>query len=129
LEFFHVITKQSLPKSVLVVEDEVMIRMMLTDMLDELGFDIAAETGDVDEAISLAQAVEFDLAILDVNVNGKAISPVADLLEAKQRPFIFVTGYGSDALPDRHKTRPYLQKPFQIDALASILSGISCPVR
>jgi DNA-binding response OmpR family regulator len=119
--------KQNLPRSVLIVEDEVMIRIMLTDMLDELGFDIAAETGDVDEAISLAQAVEFDLAILDVN--GKAISPVADLLEAKRRPFIFVTGYGSDALPDGHRTRPYLQKPFQIDALASILSGIPCADR
>jgi DNA-binding response OmpR family regulator len=119
--------KQNLPRSVLIVEDEVMIRIMLTDMLDELGFDIAAETRDVDEAISLAQAVEFDLAILDVN--GKAISPVADLLEAKRRPFIFVTGYGSDALPDGHRTRPYLQKPFQIDALASILSGIPCADR
>jgi CheY-like chemotaxis protein len=124
-----VTAKQNLPRSVLVVEDGVMIRMMLTDMLDELGFDIAAETGDVDEAISLAQAVEFDLAILDVNVNGKAISPVADLLEAKRRPFIFVTGYGLDALPDGHSTRPYLEKPFQIDALAPILSSIPCADR
>jgi DNA-binding response OmpR family regulator len=116
LEFFRVTAKQNLPNSVLVVEDEVMIRMMLTDMLEELGFDIAAETGDIDEAMSLVQAVDFDLAILDVNVNGKAISPVADSLEAQRCPFLFVTGYGSDAMPDRHKTRPYLQKPFQIDA-------------
>jgi CheY-like chemotaxis protein len=113
LEFFRVTAKQNLPNSVLVVEDEVMIRMMLTDMLEELGFDIAGETGDIDEAMSLVQAVDFDLAILDVNVNGKAISPVADLLEAQRRPFLFVTGYGSDALPDGTKPVPICRSRFK----------------
>lgn len=62
--------------SVFLVEDEIMIRMMVAEMLDELGYIITAETGEIDEAIQLAQSAKFDLAILDVN--GKVISPVAD---------------------------------------------------
>jgi DNA-binding response OmpR family regulator len=103
--------------SVFLVEDEVMIRMMVADMLEELGYKIAAEAGDIAEALRLAQSVDFDFAILDVNVNGKVISPVADLIKAKGRPFIFATGYGSSGLPEQYRDRPALQKPFQLDAL------------
>src|SRR5438552_3329506 len=60
--------------SVFLVEDEVMIRMMVADMLDELGYTVAAEAGEIDEAMRLAQTTYFDLAILDVNVNGKVIA-------------------------------------------------------
>ena len=81
--------------SVFLVEDEVMIRMMVADMLEELGYSVAAEAGEINEAIRLAESAEFDIAILDVNVNGKVISPVADVLKARQRPFIFATGYGA----------------------------------
>src|SRR4051812_4707034 len=81
--------------TVFLVEDEVMIRMMVADMLEELGYTVAAEAGEINEAIRLAQSAEFDLAILDVNVNGKVISPVAELIQARNRPFIFATGYGS----------------------------------
>jgi CheY-like chemotaxis protein len=104
--------------SVLLVEDEVMIRMMVADMLSELGYSIAAEAGEIDEAIRLAQSAEYDFAILDVNVNGKVISPVADLITARNRPFIFATGYGSSGLPVEYRDRPALQKPFQIETLA-----------
>jgi len=104
--------------SVFLVEDEVMIRMMVADMLDELGYKIAAEAGEIAEAIRLVQSTDFDLAILDVNVNGKVISPVADLIKARNRPFIFATGYGSSGLPEEYRDLPSLQKPFQIETLA-----------
>jgi CheY-like chemotaxis protein len=109
--------------SVFLVEDEVMIRMMVADMLEELGFSIAAEAGEINEAIRLAQSAEFDFAILDVNVNGKVISPVADLISARNRPFIFATGYGSSGLPEEYRDRPALQKPFQIEALARVIDN------
>src|SRR5258708_8094026 len=107
--------------SVFLVEDEVMIRMMVADMLEELGYRVVAEAGEINEAIRLAQSAEFDLAILDVNVNGKVISPVAELITARNRPFIFATGYGSSGLPPQDHTRPALQKPFQIETLARMI--------
>ena len=109
--------------SVFLVEDEVMIRMMVADMLEELGYSIAAEAGDISEAIRLAQSTDFDVAILDVNVNGKVISPVADLIKARNRPLIFATGYGSSGLPEEYRDRPSLQKPFQIETLARVIEN------
>src|SRR5712671_7332756 len=107
--------------SVFLVEDEVMIRMMVADMLEELGHSVAAEAGEINEAIRLAQSTDFDLAILDVNVNGRVISPVAELIKARKRPFIFATGYGSSGLPEEYRDRPALQKPFQIETLARMI--------
>jgi CheY-like chemotaxis protein len=109
--------------SVFLVEDETMIRMMVADMLEELGFRVAAETGEINEAIKLAGSTEFDIAILDVNVNGKVISPVAELLKARNRPFIFATGYGAQGVPEDFRDRPALQKPFQIESLKSMLDS------
>src|SRR6201981_2499412 len=107
--------------SVFLVEDEGMIRMMVADMLEELGYRIAAEAGEIGEAIKLAQSTDFDFAILDVNVNGKVISPVADLIRARNRPFIFATGYGSSGLPKEYRDRPSLQKPFQLETLGKMI--------
>jgi CheY-like chemotaxis protein len=109
--------------SVFLVEDEVMIRMMVADMLSELGYTVAAEAGEIGEAIRLAQSTYFDFAILDVNVNGKVISPVADLLKARGRPFIFATGYGSSGLPEEYRDRPALQKPFQLETLSKMIDS------
>ena len=109
--------------SVLVVEDEVMIRMMVVDMLEQLGYQIAAEAGDIDEAVRLANSTDFDFAILDVNVNGRLISPVAETIEGLNRPFVFATGYGVQGLPEKFRNRPLLQKPFQIDTLSRVIEG------
>ena len=126
-----IMTATRLPRgSVFLVEDEVMIRMMVADMLEELGYSVAAEAGEINEAIRLAQSAHFDLAILDVNVNGKVISPVASVIEARNRPFIFATGYGAQGLPEEYRDRPALQKPFQLETLAKMISSTlkSAPV-
>ncbi|HVV40754.1 MAG TPA: response regulator [Nitrobacter sp.] len=107
--------------SVFLVEDEVMIRMMVADMLVDLGYRIVAEAGDIENAVKLARTATFDIAILDVNVNGKVISPVAEVIAARNRPFIFATGYGTQGLPPEFRDRPALQKPFQIETLASMV--------
>ena len=107
--------------SVFLVEDEVMIRMMVADMLEELGYSIAAEAGDIEQALQLARTTNFDVAILDVNVNGKLISPVAEVIAGRNRPFIFATGYGPQGLPPEYRDRPALQKPFQMDGLAAVI--------
>jgi CheY-like chemotaxis protein len=118
----HIMTATRPPGgSVFLVEDEVMIRMMVADMLEELGYSVAAEAGEINEAMRLAQSAVFDLAILDVNVNGKVISPVADLIRARNLPFIFATGYGSSGLPEEYRDRPALQKPFQLESLSRMI--------
>ena len=117
------IATQPLGGSVFLVEDEVMIRMMVADMLEELGYRVVAEAGEIGEAMKLAQTADFDIAILDVNVNGKVISPVAELISARNRPFIFATGYGSSGLPEEYRDRPALQKPFQLETLAKMIDA------
>ena len=107
--------------SVFLVEDEVMIRMMVTDMLRELGHHVAAEAGRVGEAIELVQRTHFDIAILDVNLHGEPVFPVAEAIKARHRPFIFATGYNSSILPDEFRNHPALQKPFRIEALRELI--------
>ena len=109
---------------ILVVEDEYLIRMLLEDMLADLGYDVSAAVGTVAEASALATTGEFNAAILDVNVDGQEIFPVADILAKRGTPFVFVTGYGEGSLPAPYRGRPALQKPFQAEQLKIALAGL-----
>jgi CheY-like chemotaxis protein len=111
----------------LVVEDEYLIRMLLEDMLTDLGYTVAAAVGSVAEASELAATGDFKAAILDVNVDGQEIFPVAEILAKRGLPFVFVTGYGEGSLPAAYRGRPSLQKPFQTDRLKSTLEGLLAP--
>jgi CheY-like chemotaxis protein len=108
---------------VLVIEDEMMIRMLLQDMLDDLGHTLAGEAGAIDEALALARQADFDIAILDVNLNGQPISPVVEVLVERGLPFVFATGYGQRGVPEPYRMIPTLQKPFQAEALAHALAA------
>lgn len=112
-------------KRVLVVEDEPMIRLLLDDMLTDLGYTMAAEAGGLDEALLVAKQGEFDIAILDVNLNGEPITPVVDVLVARGVPFVFVSGYARRGIPEAHRTTPLLQKPFRADGLAHALAIVA----
>jgi len=118
-------SEPSSSRRVFVVEDEIMIRMLLEDMLADLGYGVAASAGGLNEAIALARNSDFDLAILDVNLNGDAVYPVADLLMERGVPFVFSTGYGDRGLPEPYRDRPTLQKPFQLANLENILTSIT----
>lgn len=109
-------------KTILVVEDEIMIRLLLEDMLSDLGYTIAAAVGRIEEAVKVAKTGTFDVAILDVNLNGQTVGPVAEVLEERGVPFVFATGYGERGLPPRFATKPTLQKPFQQENLGRILA-------
>ena len=109
---------------VLVVEDEYLIRMLLEDMLEELGYDMAAGVGTIAEASEAAANGDFHAAILDVNLDGQEIFPVADILAKRGLPFVFVTGYGQRSLPGQHSGRPALQKPFQAQQLGAALADL-----
>jgi CheY-like chemotaxis protein len=109
---------------ILVVEDEYLIRMLLEDMLADLGYDIAAAVGTIKEANEFAANGEFDVAVLDVNLDGQVIYPVADILAKRGKPFVFVTGYGENSLIDPYRDRPALQKPFQTEQIKAALDKL-----
>lgn len=110
------------PLSLLIVEDETMIRMLLSEMLEELGFTVAGQAGRVDEALALINSgLKFDVAILDVNLDGRTAEPIAEAIEKRGLPFVFATGYGASGIPERFRGRPFLQKPFAIEQLADAL--------
>ena len=97
--------------------------MMVADMLQELGYRVAGEAGRVEEALGLVQRTEFDIAIMDINLHGEPVFPVAKTIKERNRPFIFATGYNASTLPDEFRDRPALQKPFQIETLGKLLEG------
>ncbi len=106
---------------VLVVEDEMMVSMLIEDMLDDLGCKVVGPASRLDEALALAGEAELDCAVLDVNLGGQSIFPLADFLRAKGAPFAFATGYGDAGLRDVDKGSPVLQKPFRETDLARVL--------
>lgn len=109
----------------LVVEDEVMISALVEDMAAELGHSIVALAASVEEAAGLAARAEFDVALLDVNLQGQTVEGVAATLARRGKPFVFTTGYGERVIPPEFKDRPLLPKPYHIDQLGEILDRIT----
>jgi DNA-binding response OmpR family regulator len=106
---------------VLVVEDEAMIAMLVEDMVLDFGSEVVGPIAWMEEALSLARDAELDAAILDINVSGAVIFPVADVLRERGIPFVFATGYDATGLPVRFRDSPALQKPFGYETLAKAL--------
>ena len=114
---------------VLVVEDEMMVSMLIEDMLGDLGCTVVGPASRLDEAIALVDGAELDCAVLDVNLGGQPIFPLADILRAKGAPFAFATGYGDAGLRDEDRGSPVLQKPFREGDLARVLGELKGKVR
>ena len=108
----------------LVVEDEYLIRMLVEDMLADLGYDVAAAVGTIAEASEQASKGDFQAAILDVNLDGHEIYPVADILTKRGVPVLFVTGYGERSLAPPYQDHPALPKPFQAEQLKAALAKL-----
>jgi CheY-like chemotaxis protein len=110
----------------LVVEDEAMVAMLVEDLLDDLGCVVVDVIASVAEGLRFATSGdrEIDAAILDVNIGGEKVFPVADALTHRGIPFIFATGYGSAGIDARFHGRPVLAKPFRRDMLAASLSAV-----
>jgi CheY-like chemotaxis protein len=109
---------------VFIVEDEALILETLRDMLEGLGCNVVASALRVDEALAKLAALEFDVAVLDVNVAGDRIDPVADLLADRGMPFLFASGYGRGSLPAAHHERVVLTKPYRNADLRAALHAV-----
>jgi DNA-binding NtrC family response regulator len=114
-----------MPTRALIVEDEYLIRLLLEDMLVELGYEIGAVAANLDEGKTHAKDAQFDFAILDVNIDGEQVFPVAETLKGRGIPFCFITGYGAQGLPEEYRQTPTLQKPFQMTDLKSTVARLA----
>ena len=113
------------PHSILIVEDEPLIAMMIEDFLEVLGKALAGFVDTVDAALALIAAGGIDAAILDVNLRGGEKSfPIADALAAKGIPFVFATDGSHDTVAEAYRDRPTLPKPFTMDGVAKALVAL-----
>ena len=111
-------------RSILIVEDEPLIAMMLEDFLDSLGHKVVGSCESVAEAMTKIEEGGFEVAILDVHLkNGEHVWPVADRLMEQGVPFILATGGHIEPPPERHANAPVLSKPYTIDAIEPALEA------
>jgi CheY-like chemotaxis protein len=112
------------PLSVLIVEDEPLISMMLEDFVETLGHQVAGTADCVSDALEKVASGGFDVAILDVHLRGGEASwPVADALSDRGAPFLLATGGHVEPPPERHRGATLLPKPFTIDGVKSALES------
>ena len=109
-------TATSLPR-VLIAEDEFLLAYMLEEDLRGEGFAIVGPFTRLSDAVEAAGREDFEVAVLDINMNGEMAFPIADVLLARGIPFVFLSGYGNTTLPDRLKGVPCVSKPCEPQVL------------
>jgi len=105
----------SASRSILIVEDEPLIAMMLEDFLDSLGHKVSGTCDTVECALDEVEKGGFDLAILDVNLKGENVWPVASRLRERKVPFVIATGGHVDPPPPEFNDAPVIEKPYTVD--------------
>jgi DNA-binding response OmpR family regulator len=111
-------------RRILVVEDEMLVSMMLEDLLGEQGCEIVGPAARLGRAVTLASTDLIDAAILDLNIDGQEVYPVAKILADRGIPFAFVTGYSAGSLNKIYRDQPALQKPCSVTALAEVIRAM-----
>lgn len=97
---------------ILVVEDEFIVAALLADRLVQLGCVVVGPASEIEEALDLLATETVHAAVLDVNISGRMVFPVADALAERGVPFMFATAYGRSGVADRHAGRTVLNKPY-----------------
>jgi len=118
-------TKHLYGLRVLVVEDEYLIALMICEILEKVGCVVVGPASSLESARKLSSRESIDGALLDINLNGEVVYPVADQLDRLNVPYVFVSGYGTVKLPDRFQDRPFITKPFLPHVLVQALESIT----
>jgi DNA-binding response OmpR family regulator len=109
---------------VLVIEDEYLVASLIEEMLESAGCIVSGPIPRLAQALEAATRESCDVAVLDVNLAGERIYPVAEILSRRNVPFVFVTGYGANVLPTEYAGCPRLAKPFKIAELLGTVSSV-----
>ena len=112
-------------RTILLVEDESLVALMVEDIIESQGFSVAGPYAGLDEAMRALDGANLAGAILDINLAGVSVFPLADILVYRQIPFLFMTGYGSERLESRFPDVAVLQKPVEAQAVQKFLADIS----
>lgn len=110
--------------TLMVVEDEFLVATGLEMTLQSAGYNVLEPIPTIAEALAVVADQPADLALLDVNLAGHRVYPVADALQSRQIPFIFLTGCEEGDLPARFAGTPMLVKPFSPDRLLHVISRV-----
>jgi two-component SAPR family response regulator len=106
---------------VLVVEDEMLISLLIEDILSDQQCVIVGPYDRLADALEAARTEVIDLAVLDVNIAGSKVYPIADVLAARKIPFLLLSGYGKSAIPNDHPDWRVCSKPFRSEELLNML--------
>src|SRR5262249_43152401 len=107
----------------LIAEDEALVAIMMEDLAVEFGWSVVGPFAKAADALAAAKQDDIHAAVLDVNLGGESVYPVADVLTARGVPFVFTTGYGAESIDRRFASALILQKPIDRHALEQIFSG------
>jgi DNA-binding response OmpR family regulator len=114
---------------ILIVEDEFLLGCSLEEDLRSAGFDVSGPFTTLAAALDASRREKFDLAILDVNLSGEKVYPVADDLMARGVPFLFLSGYAHTHLPERFRGLPQVGKPYDPENLVKEIRRVSVQIR
>lgn len=108
-----------------VVEDETLVLFSLEDVLTDLGCEVVAQAMRIDQAVTTASTLgPVDVAILDVNIGGKPVFPVAQILKERGVPLVFATGYGREGLPPEWQDHAVIVKPYSVQDIERALTPL-----
>jgi len=116
-------TTDAKPPCILLAEDEMLVAMMLEDRLSASGY-VVLKAARLSRCLELAESAPIDLAILDINLAGEFIYPVATVLRRRGIPFVFSSGYGHEDLPETWRNEKTLQKPYDTKQLTAVLTSL-----
>lgn len=115
---------QEIPYTILIIEDEAMIAMMLEELLQALGHRVQAVASTLGEALEKIEDGGFTLAIADIYLAGEEVWPAAEKLDEAGVPIIFSSGGALAEIPPAFAGRPMLAKPYTMGTIAEIFSRI-----
>ena len=114
-------------RRILIVEDSPVIGSVTADMLDDLGCEAIGPAPNMATARELIEAGDYDAALMDVHIRGERVFPLCEMLEARQIPFVFTSGYADWHMLEKWQDRPRLQKPYTLQQVEEALNSVLKP--